>query len=130
MKYAPRDYVKAFLSLLEEHPDRETEIVEGLVRMLALQGDLSRADEVVSLVEDVFAEREGRTRLTVRSARPLSSELLKKIREGFGKDALVANRVVPDLLGGVQIVVNGETMIDASLKRKMNALFGSARQSK
>lgn len=126
MRYSPEYYAKAFLSLLEEYPKEEKRITEGFIRTLAASGDLSRVDEVLEALEKTIAKREGHRRIIVRSARPLTESTLERIRSEFGKSALAANRVVPELLGGVQIIVNGETMIDTTLKRKLAALLGSA----
>jgi len=127
MKYAPEQYARAFLSLMDGHPNEKAKITEGLVRTLAASGDLPRAEEVLTAIETALAKREGRPRISVRSARPLERSAIERIRSRFGADALTTTRVVPDLLGGVQIVVNEETMIDATLKRKLDALFGGAR---
>ena len=126
MKYTPQDYVKAFLSLIEEHKKEESKIIEGLVRMIAVSGDLSRMDEILDGIEIGIAKREGDTRVSVRSARPLKEEILERIRKEFGANVLATNCVVPELLGGVQIIVNGEKMIDTTLKRKLSALFEGA----
>lgn len=124
MRHAPEDYAKALLSLLDEHPSKERQIMEGFVRALAASGDLARTDEVLRAVETALAKRDGRVRLAVRSARPLGAEALERIQKGFGEGAFAENRVAPELLGGIQIIVNGETMIDATLKRKLDALLG------
>jgi F-type H+-transporting ATPase subunit delta len=62
---------------------------------------------------------------TVESARPLASPELTRLEQSMGrrigKSLRLENRVVPELLGGVRVIVESR-MIDASLRGRLEGL--------
>ena len=80
-------------------------------------------------IQAVFAamlDRErGITRATIRSASPLSADLLEEITRTFatitGRKVLATVEVVPDLIAGVIVEVDGK-VYDGSLRSELDKL--------
>ena len=70
-------------------------------------------------------EERGAAEGVVESARPLGaadvSQLALALGKRLGKDVKLANRVNPDVLGGVRVIV-GSKMIDSSLRGRLDGL--------
>jgi F0F1-type ATP synthase delta subunit len=122
MKYPVHAYADAFLSLIEEHPEKKGEIVKGFARTLRSSGDAENADKIIACVEEKMARKEGRAKIKIYSARILPDALIQKIKNTFGKDSLVSHVIAPEIIAGVKIVVNDEIMIDATLKKKLELI--------
>lgn len=122
MKYPAHTYADTLVSLLEEYPSREEEIMQGFLKMLASSGDITHADKIISCLIERIAEKNGKDRVKIYSARALSASNQKKIEDAFGNNAHVENIILPELLAGVKIVINNTALIDATLKTKLRHL--------
>ncbi len=70
-------------------------------------------------------EEQNQVEGVVESARPVDDALLKGLARSIGarlgKELLLTNRVVPELVGGVRVIA-GNRMLDASLKGRLDGL--------
>jgi F-type H+-transporting ATPase subunit delta len=100
-------------------------LVQNLVGLLF---DKAR-EEVLLHIQDAFhalaLEAAGQIEGVVESARPLSQADLEMIAAQlgpqFGKSLLLANKIVPDLVGGARVIA-GNRMIDYSVQGRLDAL--------
>jgi F0F1-type ATP synthase delta subunit len=88
-------------------------------------GDFKKAEEIVIGIEKTFLAREGRNKISITSALPLSSEIIENIRKKFNKNDVIETKIDPEILAGIKIMINGNKIIDASLRKKLNILFTS-----
>ena len=102
-----------------------SELVRAFIRMVV---SLDRAESLAEMV-DAFQEAvdadQGRVRVLVRSARPLSDALLGRLRTRLEhrerKQIELATEIVPALLGGLQLFL-GNRVIDDSIQRQLTDL--------
>ena len=88
-----------------------------------------RREEVLGSLGEAFHRRHldetGAAEGVVESARPLGSgeiaELAVSMGSRLGRRVSLENRIVPDLVGGVRVIV-GSKMIDCSLQGRMDGL--------
>jgi len=88
-----------------------------------------RREEVLKHVGEAFKRRvlqeEGRAEGVVESVRPLGSgelaELEVAMGQRLGKRVKLANHIVPELLGGVRVIVESR-MLDSSLSGRLQGL--------
>lgn len=126
MRYAPSDYARAFILLMDRYPERGDALRDGLMRTLARNGDLSRARAVVATIEKELMRRDGVVLAEVISAHPLSVASNDALREAIGGGAIIGRRIDPSIEGGAKIIINETTMVDATLARKLKQLFPHA----
>ncbi|GAB4143785.1 MAG: F0F1 ATP synthase subunit delta [Planctomycetaceae bacterium] len=93
-----------------------------------------RLDLLPAIYEEAVIQhelRQGRRRVQIRSASPLSDEALERVRtrlnEAFPFEPILMPTVDPALLGGIVIQV-GDTVYDSSLRNRMKQLRDSLRQ--
>lgn len=98
---------------------------------------LDRGREAVLLhVGDAFRQlvlrRRGATEGVVESARPLPAAELEKLARAvglrLGKEVLLENRLVPDLIGGVRVFVDNR-LLDHSVRGRLAGLRKRMRQA-
>ncbi len=101
------------------------ELVKSYVTMVV---HMDRADQLADIAEAYGAlvdEAQGRLRVTVRSAHPLSEPVLERLRKQLAtrqhKQVVVTTEIDPRLLGGLQVVM-GHREIDGSVRRQLEDL--------
>ncbi len=122
MKYPAHAYGKALLDLLEEYPERESEIIKGFWKTISASGDVAHAEKIFSSMKTMIARREGKAEIKVYSARPLSESNKKSIEDAFGGKARIESVVLPEIIAGIKMIVNGTVVVDATLKTKLRSL--------
>ena len=129
-----RDFLKSPVYGLEEKETAMAAIVEkagvsalsrNFIGLVAKKGRLFALDAMIDGFGKLAAHHRGEVRAEATSAAPLNDEQLRRLRgeiEGLvGKAVNLQTSVDPDLLGGL-IVKVGSTMVDSSLRTKLNKL--------
>ncbi len=102
-----------------------TGIVGNLVRLVARNRRLFTLPDIVTGFQALLADHRGEVTADVTSARSLSdaqtTALKAALKASLGKDVTIHSRVDPAILGGL-IVKVGSTMIDSSIKTKLNIM--------
>ena len=100
-------------------------LVRAFVQMVVAMGRAEHLSEIVEAFQEACDKEEGRLRVMVRAARPLSATLLKRLRTDLerreGKQITLQTEVAPELLGGVQILLD-HRVIDGSVQRQVEEL--------
>lgn len=129
-----RDFLKSPVYGLEEKQAAMTAIVEkaelgeltrNFIGLIAKKGRLFLLDAMIDGFAKLAAHHRGEVSAEATSAAPLNDEQLRRLRgeiEGLvGKAVNLQTNVDPDLLGGLVVKV-GSTMVDSSLRTKLNKL--------
>ena len=124
MKYKSAQYAEA-LALALDGADHETARARtrSFVALLKNHQMLGKADAIVKKAVRRLASRAGVTRVKIESADPLDSEVEKQVSDLFGGKVWIEEKVDPELLAGVRILIDEETLIDASGKRRLAEMF-------
>ncbi len=122
MKHKPKDYAKALVDLVSEKKSesQQKKLVDNFLKLLKKNGDLKKSKEIISLAEMLFLKKTGGRKIIFEMARETKKESFK----GFlKKHDVVEEKINPDLIAGVKIVVNNEKQLDFSLMKKLNNIF-------
>lgn len=111
MKYKAKDYAKAILEIKKFN-------MKAFLKLLERNGDIKKLKEITVLVEKMLLTKNGNKKIILETARPLS----KKVKVGKRGD-VVEEKINPDLIAGIKIMVDGERQLDFSLKNKLDAIF-------
>lgn len=127
MRYTAAQYATALCSLLKGKSPREQKLV--LARfpvLLRAHGAWGRREKILVAVGVQELKETGRQKIEISSAAPISAAAKREIVQALGskKKALVQEKIKPDLLAGVQILINDEVLIDASAAHMLSELFG------
>jgi F-type H+-transporting ATPase subunit delta len=100
-------------------------VLRDFLLLLADHGRLSRVGAMQAVFAAMLDRERGITRATIRSASPLSADLLEEITRTFGtitgRKVLATVEVVPDLIAGVIVEVDGK-VYDGSLRSELDKL--------
>lgn len=100
-------------------------LTRNFLGVVAKNRRLFALDEIVAAFMQRLAAHRGEISAEARSAAPLSADQAKRLRgeieRVIGKAVNLTLKVDPELLGGMVVKV-GSTMIDSSLKTKLNRL--------
>jgi len=121
--FAAHLYARAFRSALREHKASEDDLVRNFSGLLQKQGALRRRDKILRKVSQEIVHYHGGRWVMVETARELSPGLQEKIRDAFSNKDYMEQRIRPELIAGVRIVVDGSQEFDGSLKRKLDKMF-------
>lgn len=122
MRYTPATYAAAFWRAVEKK-GVTPEITGNFLRLVRRSGDLPKLPEILRRIEKLFYKKSGIKKIEVTTARDMRKELEPKIRERFGKADEINFSTKPEIVGGVIIKINDETIIDASVKARLQKMF-------
>lgn len=122
MKYQSTTYAAAFLGAVEEKKF-SPEMARRFFSLIRKNGDTEEITKVIEQIGVLFRKKNNITKVMVTSARDVSSEIEQRLRKQFGKNAEIGFSIRPEIIGGVVFTINDETVIDASVKRRMERLF-------
>ncbi len=118
-------YADAFIAAIKGTGGKE-KIVERFIEAIRRHNDWSRRHQILTACEKKWRRAEGRTLVTIESARELSKEQRAKLTKQFkDKHHDVEYKTNPSLIAGVKILIDDEKQLDGSLRRKLNEIFSS-----
>ncbi len=111
MKVKPKLYAQAIV-------DARKFNMGNFLRLLEKNGDMKKLKHITALVEKMLLAKSGNQKIMLETARALH----KKFKVGKRGD-VVEEKINPDLIAGIKIIVNGEKQLDFSLQKKLNEIF-------
>lgn len=126
MKYPAHIYAKALAEVITDaNAKNEREAEKNFLSLLRKNGDESHLRKIVEEAARFARGKRGIRKVIIESARPLKESQRKTMRYLIKENDIIEEKIVPDLVAGVRIVVNDELQFDGSLKSKLNAIFGN-----
>lgn len=123
MKYTTRQYVEALLDALEDKSGRgRSEVIRRFLFVVRKNKDWAKLGRILQEAERQSLRKQGMRKVEVESAAPLSREFRKEIEKILGKKLVLEEKVRPELLAGMKILIDGEVLIDGSGKRILDML--------
>lgn len=120
-RISPSAYAEAFVAVALMS---EEKAARGLVSAIRRHNDWARRGKILEACEQAWRKIEGKSLLTIESARPLAREQVAKLAHRFPRSAYdVEEKVNPSLVAGAKLIIDGERQFDGSLKRKIDKLF-------
>lgn len=126
MRYPATTYAKALLAALEGKSSEEQGfIVKRFLAVVKKFGDAGNLKKIFAAVELALTRERGGREVVVESAREIPATLRKELGVRFTSKDLIRERVNQSLIAGIRILIDGEWMVDASLKRRLEKLFAN-----
>jgi len=123
MKHKPKIYAQALAEVILGKDADEKKILENFLKFLQKNGDMGKANQIVSLAKKIFIKKTGRRQLTIESARRIKAKQKELVDSILQKGDVVEEKINKDLLAGIKIIINGEKQFDGSMRKKLNNLF-------
>lgn len=122
MKFSSKIYAKVLLEMISEKKDKnEKKIIDNFFKILEKNRDLKKAKEVISLIEKMYFKKIGKRKVELETARKID---YKNLGGNFLKESdIIEEKINPDLVAGIKIIINDEKQLDFSLKNKLDSIF-------
>lgn len=124
MKLTPLQYAAVLTAVIKDKTPVECRQIAGrLFRHLLRARTLKHRERIVREAGRIMRTQEGVVSVTIESAAPLTAHTRRAIGHALGKKTVIAEIANPRLLGGVRVLIDEETLIDATASRRLATLF-------
>ncbi|MDD2655987.1 MAG: ATP synthase F1 subunit delta [Patescibacteria group bacterium] len=122
MKISNKQFAEALYELTIGLNASDLDIVlKNFVGLLAKKHKIKQTNNIIAEFETILKKKQGIVELEVTSARDLDSEIIKKIKESFGKEVFVQEKIDKNLIGGIRVKIE-DKILDASVKTQLTNL--------
>ena len=101
----------------------EERIVNNFVKILVGAGCEKKAAEILNLAEDLLLAKQGKRKITFETARKITGGQKKLLENFVKKGDKVQEKINPELIAGIKIIINDSKQFDASMQRKLQNIF-------
>lgn len=116
-------YARALAEILAKKGIDENKVISNFVKILVKTGQEKKAKEILNLTEDLLLVKQGKSKITFETARKITGEQ-KKMFDNFIKEGdKTQEKINPELIAGIKIIINNNRQFDASLKSKLQNIF-------
>jgi len=116
-------YAKALAEVLAKKGVDEKKVTSNFVKLLVSAGLEKKAKEILDLAEEMLLTKQGKNKITFETARKMTAGH-KKLAESFAKNGdLISEKINPELIAGIKIIINNSKQFDASMKSKLQNIF-------
>ena len=116
-------YAIALAEILASKKFDEKKVTNNFVKLLVKDGQEKKAKEILNLAEDMILAKKGNKKIVFETARKITAGH-KKILNGIAKSGdVIQEKINPELIAGVKIIINGNTQFDQTMKSKLQKIF-------
>ncbi len=116
-------YARALAEIIAKKGIDEKKVINNFVKILVSAGLEKKTKEILNLTEDFVLAKQGKNKITFEIARRLTSENRAMLKEFIKEGDIVKEKINPELIAGVKIVVDEEKQMDMSMASKLENLF-------
>ncbi|MEI7424924.1 MAG: F0F1 ATP synthase subunit delta [Candidatus Staskawiczbacteria bacterium] len=97
-------------------------IASNFVKLLISAGFEGKSKEILELAETMVLANQGKRKITFETARTTTSGQKKLLESFIKKGDIVKEKINPDLIAGIKIIINDSQQFDASLQSKLQRI--------
>ncbi len=125
MKHPIKIYARALADVVlkENSAKSEKQIAGNFLKLLVKNGDQKKIKQIIKLAEANIYKKTGSRKIIIETARDVKDLKEKIIKKIFREGDTAQEKISPELIAGLKIIINDEKQFDASLSRKLDSLF-------
>ena len=112
-------YAKALAEIVLEKKVDEKKVVANFVKLLVSSGYENKAKEILEMAEDIILAKQGKRKITFETARKTTANQNKLLEKFVKKGDIVKEKINPELIAGIKIIINDSKQFDASMQSKL-----------
>lgn len=112
-------YAKALAEIIFEGKVEDSKIVKNFTKLLIVSGYDKKSKEILDLVEDMILAKRGKRRITFETARKMTESQKKMVKPFIENGDILKEKINPDLIAGIKIIINESQQFDASMQSKL-----------
>jgi F0F1-type ATP synthase delta subunit len=135
MKYSTHLYSKALAEVIAAakpvaatkpaHEVRQTLIAKNFLALVRKNGDEAHLRRILEEAGKLVCAKEGTQKVILETARTLGRAQKESLQSFVKKGDVIEEKINPELVAGVRIIVDDEMQFDGSLRGKLDRLFGA-----
>ena len=124
MKYTTTQYAESLWSVLKDCPAKEHKnIIKRFLSVVLRHGNSSELELILRAFEKEYLRKNKLHKVDIEMACSVPEKIKKEIKNILGKDIFFSERENMELGAGIRMIVDGELLIDASAKRKIEEML-------
>lgn len=124
MRYKTGQYAEALIQALAgAEPEVARARIRTFLKLLKKHQMLGKAESIACIAEKILAQQAGVSRINLETASPVPVALRKEITDLFDGKIWIKEKVRPELLAGIRVLIDDEMLIDASGKQRLAEMF-------
>ena len=116
-------YAKALTEILSKKGYSEEKIVNNFTKLLISSGYEGKAKEILDLAGNLLLAKQGKNKITFETARKLTQDQKKILESVAKKGDVVKEKINPELIAGIKIIINDSRQFDASMQSKLQNIY-------
>jgi len=116
-------YAKALAEAILGKKVDDKKIVDNFFKLLIKNGLEKKAKEIVSLAEEIILEKNGNKKIVFEIARKMMAGQKKVLDSVAKKGDIIKEKIRPELIAGVKIIINDSKQFDNSLQSKLQKIL-------
>ena len=116
-------YAKVLAEILSKKGIDEKKIVNNFVKLLISSGYERKSKEILDLAEDLLLKKQGKRKIIFETARKITTSQKKLLESFVKKGDVVKEKINPELIAGIKIIINNEKQFDNSMLSKLNNIL-------
>jgi len=123
MKYNYKIYAKALVSALDEAQDlaQKEKIIKNFLALIQKNKDTRQLKKIIDFASKIIYKKEGRQKIILETARP-QNNLKNLFQKFFSEKDIIEEKINPNILAGIRIIINDEKELDFSFKKRLELL--------
>lgn len=128
-KYKTKLYAKALAEVLvkpafaKATAGEEKNIINNFVKLLISAGLEKKTKEILDLTENLILAEKGKRKITFETARKVTDSQKKLLNNFVEEGDIVKEKINPEIISGVKIIINNERQFDASMQSKLQNIL-------
>jgi len=122
-------FAKALAEIIFEGPASaeasawRRKVVDNFAKLLINAGYEKKASDILELAENLLLQKHGKKSITFETARATTANQKKLLEKFVNKGDVIKEKINPELIAGIKIVINGSQQFDASLQSKLQNII-------
>ena len=97
-------------------------IASNFVKLLISAGFEGKSKEILELAETMVLANQGKRKITFETARKSTSSQQKMLEKFVKSGDVVKEKINPELIAGIKIIINDSRQLDGSLQSKLQQI--------
>jgi len=123
-----KKYAIALYELVKDADEEKTkELLKSFMRTVIANKDMNKMDKIIRAFSEYYNDLNNTLEIKLTTAESVTEQLghiQQKLKESFGKDIELKEKIDPNIIGGI-ILQYGDNVADGSIRKKVANLADS-----
>jgi len=115
-------YARALAEEILEGKIKDDKSIDNFVKIFVAAGLEGRSKEVLDLANDIILAKQGKRKILLESARRINASQRKILENILKPDDIIKEKISPELIAGIKIIINDSKQFDASMQSKLRKI--------